>query len=30
MSIVEREGSMEIARKSYLNARNNICKKFSD
>jgi len=30
MSIVEREGSMEIARKSYLNARNNICKKFPD
>lgn len=27
MSIVEREGSMEIARKSYLNARNNISKK---
>ncbi|AKB20898.1 DUF1638 domain-containing protein [Methanosarcina sp. WH1] len=27
MSIIEREGSMEIARKSYLNARNNICKK---
>ena len=30
MSIVEREGSMEIARKSYLNARNNICKKFTN
>ena len=30
MSIVERKGSMEIARKSYLNARNNICKKFPE
>ena len=30
MSIVERKGSMEIASKSYLNARNNICKKFTN
>ncbi|AKB74019.1 hypothetical protein MSLAZ_0758 [Methanosarcina lacustris Z-7289] len=30
MSVVEREGSMEIARRAYLNARNNICKKFPD
>ncbi|MDD3248481.1 MAG: DUF1638 domain-containing protein [Methanosarcina sp.] len=30
MSIVEREGSMEIARKSYLNARNEICKKVTN
>lgn len=27
MSIIEMKGSMEIARKSYLNARNEICKK---
>jgi hypothetical protein len=27
MSIIEMKGSMEIARKSYLNARSNICKK---
>lgn len=30
MSIIEREGSMEIVRKSYLNARNNICKKVTN
>lgn len=27
MSITEMEGSMEIASKSYLNAKNNVCKK---
>ncbi|WP_369793163.1 DUF1638 domain-containing protein [Methanosarcina sp. 2.H.A.1B.4] len=29
MSVVEKKGSMEIARKSYQNARNNVCKKCS-
>ncbi|WP_279385326.1 DUF1638 domain-containing protein [Methanosarcina barkeri] len=29
MSITEMEGSMEIASKSYLNAKNDVCKKSS-